>query len=67
MKNYLSIKNLSYSYPDGHLALKKISFNFTLPNKKTINLIGDNTLARKVLKWKPKLNHLLAFKEILEK
>ena len=29
MKNYLSVKNLSYSYPDGHLALKKISFDLS--------------------------------------
>lgn len=49
------------------LAKKKISFNFALPNKKIVNLIGDNALARKVLKWKPKLNHLIAFKEIFEK
>ena len=49
------------------LEKKKISFNSTLPNKKTVNLIGNNTLAKKVLKWKPKLNHLLAFKEISEK
>ena len=40
MKNYLSVKNLSYSYPDGHLALKKISFD--LAEKESLAILGPN-------------------------
>ncbi len=35
------------------------------PNKKTIKLIGNNKLSKKLLNWKPKKNSLIAFKEIL--
>ena len=34
-------------------------------NKKTIKLIGNNKLSKKLLNWKPKKNSLIAFKEIL--
>ena len=47
MKNYLSIKNLSYSYPDGHLALKKISFD--LAEKESLAILGPNGAGKTTL------------------
>ena len=47
MKNYLSIKNLNYSYPDGHLALKKISFD--LAEKESLAILGPNGAGKTTL------------------
>lgn len=47
MKNYLSVKNLSYSYPDGHLALKKISFD--LAEKESLAILGPNGAGKTTL------------------
>ena len=47
MKNYLSVKNLSYSYPDGHLALKKISFD--LVEKESLAILGPNGAGKTTL------------------
>ena len=50
-------------------SLKKLKIqNFFLrPKKKTIKLIGINSLGKKLLNWKPRKNSLTAFNEILEK
>ena len=47
MKNYLTIKNLSYSYPDGHLALNKISFD--LSEKESLAILGPNGAGKTTL------------------
>ena len=47
MKNYLTVKNLSYSYPDGHLALKKISFD--LAKKESLAILGPNGAGKTTL------------------
>lgn len=45
----------------------KIDNNFSGSNKKKTNLIlGNNSFAKKILKWKIKKNSLFAFKEILK-
>ena len=40
MTKYLEVNNLSYSYPDGHEALKDISFD--LDNKESLAILGPN-------------------------
>lgn len=46
---------------------KKKKYLLKSPSKKTIKLIGNNSLSKKLLRWKPKKNYLYAFKEILER
>ena len=46
---------------------KKKKYLLKSPSKKTIKLIGNNALSKKLLGWKPKKNYLYAFKEILER
>ena len=61
--NLLRLNNLI----DYGLVKLKIKKNITTKtHKKTIKLIGNNNLAKKLLKWFPKKNSLLAFKEILK-
>ncbi len=60
--NLLRLNNLI----DYGLVKLKIKKNITTKtHKKTIKLIGNNNLAKKLLKWFPKKNSLLAFEEIL--
>ncbi len=40
MTKYLEVNSLSYSYPDGHEALKNISFD--LDNKESLAILGPN-------------------------
>ena len=49
--------------------LMKLKINYTMPcvKVKTIKLIGNNNLAKKVLNWQPTKNSLSAFEDILKK
>ena len=40
MTKYLEVNNLNYSYPDGHEALKNISFD--LDSKESLAILGPN-------------------------
>ena len=44
----------------------KIKKSLPKPKKSKIRLIGNNSLGKKLLKWKPKKNSLMAFNELLE-
>ena len=47
MTKYLEVNNLSYSYPDGHEALKDISFD--LDNKESLAILGPNGAGKTTL------------------
>ena len=47
MTKYLEVKNLSYSYPDGHEALKNISFD--LDKKESLAILGPNGAGKTTL------------------
>ena len=47
MKNYLTVNNLSYSYPDGHIALKDVSF--ALDEKESLAILGPNGAGKTTL------------------
>ena len=47
MTKYLEVNNLSYSYPDGHEALKNISFD--LDNKESLAILGPNGAGKTTL------------------
>ena len=40
MSKYLKINNLSYTFPDGHIALKDI--NFSIDEGESICVLGPN-------------------------
>lgn len=47
MKNYLTVNNLSYSYPDGHIALKDVCF--ALDEKESLAILGPNGAGKTTL------------------
>tara|TARA_Y100001970_G_scaffold14080_1_gene15929 strand:- start:1450 stop:2196 length:747 start_codon:yes stop_codon:yes gene_type:complete len=47
MKNYLTVNNLSYSYPDGHIALKDVGF--ALDEKESLAILGPNGAGKTTL------------------
>ena len=47
MKNYLTVNNLSYSYPDGHIALKDVGFE--LDEKESLAILGPNGAGKTTL------------------
>jgi cobalt/nickel transport system ATP-binding protein len=47
MTKYLEVNNLSYSYPDGHEALKNISFD--LDKKESLAILGPNGAGKTTL------------------
>ena len=47
MKNYLTVNNLSYSYPDGHIALKNVGF--ALDEKESLAILGPNGAGKTTL------------------
>ena len=47
MTKYLEVNNLSYSYPDGHEALKNISF--VLDKKESLAILGPNGAGKTTL------------------
>jgi len=47
MKNYLTVNNLSYSYPDGHTALKDVGF--ALDEKESLAILGPNGAGKTTL------------------